>query len=892
MRKGLFSGLLILFLQISTFAQTNNDLWINEIHYDNFSSDVGEFIEIVVQANFTDLNGIGITLYNGSSSGSRGSYATYTFADLTKGDTEGSITVYYLDLPSNGLQNGAPDGLALDVNGNLVQFLSYEGTFTASNGPAQGVLSTDIGVSQSSATEAGSSVSLSGTGTGYDDFQWTNTTTNSKGSVNQNQTIETTASNIDDPTIQVFIEGVEIQNNGVISFDPTLITNTSNVSLEIKNLGNDTLRISSIGSPSSPFSVSALVDSNLAFNELSTLTVSFTPQSAGQFSLQDAIQIQSNAVNTSTFSIDLQGEGIDGSGSIPISQARTLSLGTRVTVSGRVTVANEFGGPLYMQDGTAGLAVFWPDLISSAVIGDSITVTGPLNVFKANIPGPDSDFLLQISERPDDDNITYQIFNAERKVPEPTVITVSEMNTDAYQGQLVRIDDVTIYNLDSQTPASGVFPANNINYTIRDGSGEAQLRKDNDTDYAGAAIPTGEITIIGVVGKFNGDIQLLPRFADDLDVDIVTIPGEDVSKNETFDIVTWNIEWFGNANNDPSDDALQLENVKTVINTIDADVYALQEISNETLFNTLVSDLAGYEGLFADFTQVQNTAYLYKTETIQRRNSSLITTGMIQADWANGRYPFYFHFNATINGEVRDMHAFNIHAKAFGEASDYSQRVNASGQIKRHLDNNHADDNVILLGDFNDEILISTNDNNPSPYQNFDQDAEYTIVTKSLEEQGLTSFTSTSMLDHILFSSELSDEYFTGTERIENTSYVGSYLSTTSDHYPVWVRFQWGPNVSNEFDEVASPKQFSLDQNYPNPFNPATTINYQLAETGFITLKVFDALGREVAVLENGVKSAGNYNVNFDASGLSSGLYIYQLSSDQGVITKKMLLVK
>ena len=139
----------LLGIQPALIAQSNTDLWINEIHYDNIGSDTGEFIEIVVQANFNDLDGIGITLYNGSPSGSLGSYGSYTFSDFIKGDTEGSITVYYLDLPSNGIQNGSPDGLSLDVNGNLVQFLSYKGTFTASNGPAQGVTSTDIGVEQS-----------------------------------------------------------------------------------------------------------------------------------------------------------------------------------------------------------------------------------------------------------------------------------------------------------------------------------------------------------------------------------------------------------------------------------------------------------------------------------------------------------------------------------------------------------------------------------------------------------------------------------------------------------------------------------------------------------------------------------------------------------------------
>jgi len=867
-----------------SYAQLQNQVWINEIHYDNVGSDVDEFIEIVVQANFSDVNDIGITLYNGSPTGSLGSYASYDFSDFTKGDTEGSITVYYLDLPANGIQNGSPDGLSLDVNGQLVQFLSYEGTFTASNGPAQGVVSTDIGVEQAGVS-AGSSVSLSGTGIGYDDFQWTNTDTNSKGSVNQNQTIEAVASEIDDPTIQVFVGGSEVANEDTVVFSSTLVGNTSELILEIKNLGNDTLRIANVSISGSPFSATGLVDSALAFNEVSEITVSFSPLASGQFFSNDGIQVASNAVNIPAFSLDVRGEAIDGSGSIPISQARTLPLGTRVTVSGRVTVANEFGGPLYMQDATAGLAVFWTDLHTAAEIGDSITVTGPLNVFKAGIDGPDSDFLLQISERVDDNDISFQVHNAEKEIPEPKIITISEMNSGAFESQLVVVQNAEI-------DAAGVFQAN-TNYGLSDATGEAQLRIDNNTDIVGAGAPSEPSNVIGVVGRFNGVTQLLPRFVEDLDAEVTVIPGEDVPLDQTFDIVTWNVEWFGSDGNGPSDVNTQFENVKTLITTVDADVYALQEISNETLFNDLVTDLTDYSGVFAGFGQSQNTAYLYKTSTIQRRDARLITTGMNQTDWANGRFPFYFKFNATINSEVREMHVFNIHAKALGEQSDYNQRLNASNQMKSYLDSNHADDNVIFLGDFNDEILISSVGNNPSPYKNFDDDSEYTIVTKSLEEAGFTSFSSSSMIDHIVFSSELSDEYFEGTERVENPLYIGSFLSTTSDHFPVWVRFEWGMGVSNELGEIDQPLSFGLEQNYPNPFNPSTTINFSLSEAGQVRLSVFDVTGREVAILENGTfKTAGSYSVSFDASQLSSGMYFYQLKTTAGVITRKMMLVK
>jgi endonuclease/exonuclease/phosphatase family metal-dependent hydrolase len=874
-RQALAILVLLISSQLTLFAQTDTDLWINEIHYDNVGSDTGEFIEIVVQANFTDLDGIGITLYNGSPTGSLGSYGSFSFSDLKKGETEGSITVYYLDLPSNGIQNGSPDGLRLDVNGSLVQFLSYEGTFTASDGPAQGVTSTDIGVEQTGA-EAGSSISLSGTGTGYSDFQWANTNTNSKGSVNQNQTIEATASNIDEPTIQVFAFGAEVSNNDILSFDPTLVDNSSEALIEIKNLGNDTLVISEVSITGNSFSVSDLVDSSLAFNEISRLTVTFSPESPGQFSEQNGFQIINNGVNEAQFTLSLAGEGISSTDYIPIADARNLTEGSIVNIAGVVTVTDEFAGPMYFQDETAGIAWFYSPMrdetqtfFANVSRGDSIYITGELGSFNEliQIVGDTPEFEF----RPNQNELT------------PTPITVTQLNTGTYEGQLV--------SLEVEIDHTGALQGN-TNYDISDQSGTGVMRISSFTDIVGSTAPSGTTTIVGVVGNFRGTFQLTPRDLEDINAEINVIPGEEVPRDETFDVVTWNIEWFGSAANNPEDDMLQFENVKTVITTIDADVYALQEISNESLFNDLVNDLTEYDGIFADFSQTQNTAYLYKTETIQRRNSRLITTGMIQSDWANGRYPLYFQFNATINEEVREINMFNIHAKAFGEQTDYNQRLNASNQMKTYLDNNHADDNVIFLGDFNDEILGSTVGSNDSPYKNFDDDTEYSIVTKSLEESGFTSFSSSSMIDHIVFTSELSDEYFVGTERVENTSYVGSYLSTTSDHFPVWVRFMWGSDVSNEEEITESPVEFGLDQNYPNPFNPSTQISYQLAQSGLVTLTVYDALGREVAVLVDGVKSAGNHQVTFDAASLSSGIYIYQLRSQAGSITKKMLLVK
>ena len=88
------------------------------------------------------------------------------------------------------------------------------------------------------------------------------------------------------------------------------------------------------------------------------------------------------------------------------------------------------------------------------------------------------------------------------------------------------------------------------------------------------------------------------------------------------------------------------------------------------------------------------------------------------------------------------------------------------------------------------------------------------------------------------------------------------------------------------------PLQFSLSQNYPNPFNPTTSIEYSVPSNEYVSLKVFDILGREVAALVNERQSAGRYKINFNASSLSSGIYLYQLKSGNHVLSMKMMLVK
>lgn len=107
-----------------------------------------------------------------------------------------------------------------------------------------------------------------------------------------------------------------------------------------------------------------------------------------------------------------------------------------------------------------------------------------------------------------------------------------------------------------------------------------------------------------------------------------------------------------------------------------------------------------------------------------------------------------------------------------------------------------------------------------------------------------------------------------------------------------WTYTWIGDQFVDVADESTIPLRYELSQNYPNPFNPTTVINYSVVDKVNITLKVYNILGQEVATLVNGVKTPGVYQVNFDASQLSTGMYIYQIQAGSFVTSKKMMLLK
>lgn len=173
-----------------------DDIFLNEFHYDNASTDAGEFIEIAVGPGFTGfLSDISVVLYNGENAANGVVYNTLNLASaFTLSGTFNGYSLFVADLPVNGIQNGDRDGLAIvnTAESEVLQFLSYEGTFTAGSGPATGMTSTSIGVSQNGQEAIGmSSLGLTGTGGTAADFTWAKFAgAYTKGTPNAGQTFE------------------------------------------------------------------------------------------------------------------------------------------------------------------------------------------------------------------------------------------------------------------------------------------------------------------------------------------------------------------------------------------------------------------------------------------------------------------------------------------------------------------------------------------------------------------------------------------------------------------------------------------------------------------------------------------------------------------------------
>lgn len=271
----------------------------------------------------------------------------------------------------------------------------------------------------------------------------------------------------------------------------------------------------------------------------------------------------------------------------------------------------------------------------------------------------------------------------------------------------------------------------------------------------------------------------------------------------TLDIASWNIEWFGDTANGPSNEPLQLQNAKDVIAGADMDIWGLAEIVSTSQFNSLKSQLPGYAGFLAnDASVVNGAAYyssteqkvglLYKSSLATVLDARIILTAN-DYDFA-GRPPMQVTLRVTLNGRTEDIVVIVVHAKCCADSTSWTRRANAAGALKTYLDANFPTQKVWVVGDFNDDLDTSITVGNPTPYANFLSDtARYGFATKVLSDGHIASTVSyPETIDHHLESNEAYAQLVPGSvEAFRVDQYIANYGTSTSDHYPVLSRYNW-----------------------------------------------------------------------------------------------------
>jgi trimeric autotransporter adhesin len=320
----------------------------------------------------------------------------------------------------------------------------------------------------------------------------------------------------------------------------------------------------------------------------------------------------------------------------------------------------------------------------------------------------------------------------------------------------------------------------------------------------------------------------------------VALSGNTFDIANTLEVVNWNIEWFGSPAQDPSNDALQAANVKTIVNNLNADIYGFAEVVDTTLFRNTVLP-AGYNVVFsefgsyadnkadADYPLAQKLAFMYRTDQVKpistlgilrdTYNPAVPATsadGSPYKNWSSGRFPYMMQAQVKINNKLDTVYFVEIHAKAnTGTTADqidsYNRRKNGNKQLKDWLDANLTGKKIIILGDFND-VLDADKTIAPMPagtgtsYSDFTQDAaNYFPVTLPLSLAGKQSTAGfNTVIDNVIITKNLNLNYIPASAEVLDAvkNLVTNYSSTTTDHYPIKTRYLFG-NGAPTLDAVA-----------------------------------------------------------------------------------------
>ncbi|OQP57469.1 hypothetical protein A4R26_24160 [Niastella populi] len=305
----------------------------------------------------------------------------------------------------------------------------------------------------------------------------------------------------------------------------------------------------------------------------------------------------------------------------------------------------------------------------------------------------------------------------------------------------------------------------------------------------------------------------------------IALSGSSYPKAETFDVACYNLAFFGsNDTNNPTPQKItgQIDNIATVMQHLNMDVIGFEEVSSDSALNELLLKLPGYAAVTSprwsysfeapdpDFPP-QKIGFIYNTATMtltaaepprvlfEAMYDSVragFSTRVGSNFWASGRLPYMATFDVNVNGQMKKVRLVVVHGKSSSDAASYNRRLFDAQVLKDTLDAVYKNDNVIILGDYNDRLYGSIYSGaSVSPYNAFVTDnANYVPLTRPLDSAGKVSFIGGSgLIDHIVITHPLRLNYIDSSAAIEDPrTYIAGYNdSTASDHLPVFTRFSF-----------------------------------------------------------------------------------------------------
>jgi hypothetical protein len=589
------------------------------------------------------------------------------------------------------------------------------------------------------------------------------------------------------------------------------------------------------------------IDVRLIGTTIGTYTGDITHTSTG---VTPAVNVSVTGMVKTTTPCGVSQKIRDVRASIPELPSLPTGTGLVKTIKGQIT--GIFGtNKFYMADSTGGIAIFMSNIVStnSLVIGDSVQVTGTTARFNGEAELITITCIGKLAPGIAPTPIVYNVSTAPLGVNLQTFL-------DANEGGLVKIIGVNLLTSGSFS-ASSNYPISACN---NQGDSEVRIDATGTTNIPTTTIPSVTQNITGLIGHYItatqtvNILQLFPNKASDFENSAITctpvivpasascgpLGSQSIPADSTLDVTSWNVEWLGNTTTSPSalgptNDAQQMTNVLQVLNTVKSDIFCIEEVCDHKQFIARVkTDMPKYKvrcqtkyySHFFDTPETTNSTtfsqkvcFVYDSTVVTAVDTISLLASQYGYDaplplptpypnnWASGRLPFMFIGDVKVGGITKQIHFVGLHAKSGSAVADYNRRKQDVIDLKTKLDTSYPNANIIMLGDYNDDLDTSIAAGKASSYANFVTDnVNYKQISRALSLCGVSSTAKyPDIIDHFLMSNEFGvlpasgatpSPSLSGIYYLENTinvtrpiNYVANYTTTTSDHYPVNARF-------------------------------------------------------------------------------------------------------